>query len=126
VFRSRLSEPISTAASVQLFATFVFLFSAPLREKLFLAEAQRKERPKTPSRSNFRMMRAKLNSSSLVAFFLGLLFLSAMPAQWPAVRIAHDSQSAASAKVARIPFELNGNHIYFKGLEIETNLTWAG
>jgi hypothetical protein len=68
------------------------------------------------------MMRAKLNSSSLLALFLGLLFVATMPAQWRALESANDSQS--TARVTRIPFELNGNHIYIRGRVNNSQPLW--
>ncbi len=60
-------------------------------------------------------MKAKLNFSWLLTFLCALLFVSAMPAGWIAVQGGKDARRAAGQRVTRIPFELNGNHIYIKG-----------
>ncbi len=70
-------------------------------------------------------MKAKLNSSASIAWLCALLFVSVMPLQRVAVQSGAGSAArAAEPKVARIPFEMNGNHIYIQGRVNNSGPLW--
>lgn len=60
-------------------------------------------------------MKGKLNSHALILWLCALLFVFPMPARERGLQFQKASGSSAEQKVARIPFEMNGNHIHIQG-----------
>lgn len=69
-------------------------------------------------------MRVKLSSNALLLGLCALLFVSAWPEGSSVAQSVRDSRQNSEQRPARIPFELNDNHIFLQGRVNDSEPLW--